>query len=273
MKPPLKLPASRHTPATLPPEPGLTTAKRQELQSLAVDSVEGVRRTCSAALRIGLRVLALYRADASDRSFQSVLAMLGEWEIPRSTAQRWMNAAGNALSRIQGAADAAATVIPEWEPGAAEWEAADAAVAEFASGMTLRRILLGGETVQSSDTNRLEELVDRAESGDPHAAEMLRKVEQGQLTLVQAMRAAAGAAATKGKERTDPVYLDTDGHDGRLVGLFPKCIVTLKNTFACWHTLDESARKLARAEWKQLLIHLPPDLSGRKPQRPFHDET
>jgi hypothetical protein len=170
-----------------------------------------------------------------------------------------MNAAGNVLARFQGTMDQpSATRIPEWIPASPEWKAADKILVDASNGMSLRRLIVGSSA--RGDESRQDELITGAEAGDPHAIEMLEAVAAGRLTLVQAIRAAAGAAATKGKERHDPVYLDIDGVTGQPTGLFPKCLVTLSNTFARWDTLDETARLEVRKSWKALVAALPKDL-------------
>jgi hypothetical protein len=105
----------------------------------------------------------------------------------------------------------------------------------------------------------MDSLITASESGDPNADAILDRVAKGELTLVQAIRA-LGGSITKDKERHDPVYLDIDGATGRLTGLFPKCVITLNNTFARWSELDESARAEAKKAWKALAANLPKDL-------------
>jgi hypothetical protein len=80
------------------------------------------------------------------------------------------------------------------------------------------------------------------------------------MTLVQAIRAQAGAAATKNKTRKDPVYLDIDSKTGEATGLVPKCFITLARAFASWDKLDETARKKVKTSWKALVAELPRDL-------------
>jgi len=88
---------------------------------------------------------------------------------------------------------------------------------------------------------------------------IIEQVSAGKLTLVQAVRA-LGGKVTKEKHRTDPVYLDIDGRTGQPTGLFPKCLVTIANTFSRWENLDESARREVRAAWKEVVSKLPKDL-------------
>ena len=192
------------------------------------------------------------RGDGRDRrSFQAVLASIG---LARSQAYRWMNAYAAAAAR----AGLAPADLPE--PGHIEWVRRGRRLAQSVSGTSLRRLLLGAAR-EGSEEHRLEELVDRAEHDDQAAAAALERVADGELTLVQAMRAAAGAAATKGKSRRDPVYLALDGRTGGLRGLLPRCLVTLNNAFTRWEDLEAPARRKFLAAWKELVSHLPEDLA------------
>jgi hypothetical protein len=176
-------------------------------------------------------------------------------DLKRATAYRWMNAYASLAQRI--GLDPLALPSADDVSG---WDQLDAALVAASTGLTLRRLLLGWAK-DGSEEHRMEELTDRAESGDMEAEAALERVAAGEMTLVQAMRGAAGAAATKGKERRDPVYLDLDGRTGEVKGLMPKALITLQNAFARWEYLDQSARNKVRAAWLELVAHLPEDLA------------
>lgn len=235
----------------------------REIDSLSTQMIGAMRTSIDCALRIGLRLLVIHReAGAADGGFSAALESLSAKAIPRSTAYRWINAASNCLARQQNIAndkghyDAGELTIPT--PGTPQWVEAEAALSTIAAGTSMRRLLIGSATV--SDESRMDALITAAESGDHIADEILEKVAAGSLTLVQAIRAHGGASPTRSKERTDPVYLDIDGATGQPRGLFPRCLITLKNTFERWDHYDESARAEARKAWKALVSQLPKEL-------------
>jgi hypothetical protein len=236
----------------------------REIDALTDELVISLRTSVDLALRIGLRLLHLYRETGENEApggFKAALESMDK-RVNRSTAYRWLNAATATIARHQeitaadGSFDPDEVTLPA--PGTREWLALEKALTKAAQGTSLRRLLIG--SAATGDESRMDELITRSEAGDPHAEAMLDKVAKGELTLVQAIRAAAGAKATKNKERRDPVYLDIDGATGQPIGLFPKCLVTLSNTFAHWEELDESARAEARKAWKALVSKLPDDL-------------
>jgi hypothetical protein len=236
----------------------------REIDALTDELVISLRTSVDLALRIGLRLLHLHRETGENDApggFRAALDHLDS-RVPRSTAYRWINAATAVIARDQnilgtdGTFDPAEIALPN--PGSKEWTAIEKSLSAHAAGTSMRRLIIG--SAATGDESRMDELITRTEAGDPHAEAMLEKVAKGELTLVQAIRAAAGAAATKNKERKDPVYLDLDGATGQPIGLFPRCLVTLSNTFAHWEDIDESARAEARKAWKALVSKLPDDL-------------
>lgn len=232
----------------------------QEILKIADEVTVLIQRSCHGALRIGLRLLALHKRTGDTDApggFRAALEAVEIAQISRPTAYRWLNAASSVLAKSQGITDPSDLRIP-LDPGTPEWIAAEKALEAAAQGMTIRRLLVGSSA--TGDESRLETLISDSEAGDPHATAMLEKVASGELTLVQAIRAAAGAKATKEKARHDPIYLDIDGATGRLKGLFPRCIITLANTFARWEDLDEAARSEAKKAWKSLAINIPKEL-------------
>lgn len=236
----------------------------REIDELCTEVELSMRTSIATALRIGMRLLYLHRQTGEDDSpggFRAALERMQD-RVPRSTAYRWLNASAAVIAKAQdlvlsdGSFDPAEIKLPE--PATPAWLKIEKALTDSTKGMSLRRLLIGSSA--TSDESRMDSLITAAEAGDHHATAVLEKVASGELTLVQAIRAAAGAAATKDKQRHDPVYLDIDGTTGQLKGLFPKCIVTLANTFNRWEDLDEAARNEAKKAWKTLVISIPKEL-------------
>lgn len=250
--------------------PPVKPAKGKDPAQIAVDLVvchskaaaDALRKSCAEALQAGLPLLWLHKQTVSSTGhakystgtgFKTAVEKSG---ISEATAYRWANAAAAVLAREQKLDTAEDLDLPV--PGSAAWTAAEKILAKAAAGMSLRRLMLGSPG--AGEINRLDDLVSRTEHGDPHAAEVLDAVEAGRLTLVQAIRAAAGAAATRGKTRRDPVYLDIDGKTGEPVGLFISSLITINRAFAIWPDLPEPARRKVRETWKEIISHIPPEL-------------
>lgn len=232
----------------------------QEIIDLAAETKNTLRYSCFLALKMGLRLLVIHRHAGDNKipgGFCAAVDTLHEYHIPRSTCYRWLNAAAAVLARAQGLEDAALLNLPE-TPGTLPWGAAEKQLEVAAQGMSIRRLLIGNPG--TGDESRMDTLIERTEAGDPHAEEMLDKVSRGELTLVQAIRAQGGATATKEKARKDPTYLDLDGRTGQPVGLFPRCLITLANTFDRWDRLDHEARLAAKSAWKATIAKLPKEL-------------
>jgi hypothetical protein len=240
-----------------------TAPMLREIDELCSEVTHHMRGAIGSALRIGMRLLYLHRQTGEDETpggFRAALKSLSD-RVPPSTAYRWINAASNTIARLQdisapdGSFDPKDLTLPA--PSSKAWEAMETALTSSTKGMSLRRLLIGSSA--TSEESRMDQLISASESGDPHADKILDQVAKGELTLVQAIRA-LGGSVTKGKDRHDPVYLDIDGATGRLTGLFPKCVITLANTFARWGDLDESARNEARKVWKSLALNIPKEL-------------
>ena len=231
-----------------------------ELESLADEMHDSLRKSCFCALKVGLRLIHLHNTTAeSDEpgGFKAALVAIQGKEIVRSTAYRWINAAAAAVMKIQSVKSPDAILLPE--PNSKAWNKLEADLEVSTRGISLRRLTLGSAD-SSSDEARLDKLITASEDGDKIAEEYLEKIAAGEMTLVQAIRAQAGAVATKDKTRKDPVYLDIDGTTGQPVGLFPKCLITLSRAFASWDQLDETARKAVKASWKAFIVSVPRDL-------------
>ena len=239
------------------------TPMLREIDELLVEVDRSMRTSIATALRIGLRLFYLHRQTGEDESPGGFRAALERMEdsVARSTAYRWFNAAAAVIAKDQelvmsdGSFDSAEIKLPE--PSTPAWTKLEKVITDSTQGMSLRRLLIGSSA--TSDESRMDSLITAAEAGDPNAEEILDRVAKGEFTLVQAIRA-LGGSVTKNKERHDPVYLDIDGASGRLTGLFPRCIITLSNTFARWADLDESARSEAKKAWKALAVNIPKEL-------------
>ncbi len=232
-----------------------------------VQSAEAAaRKGCQEALLAGMRLIWLHqntsaqgtRNDIVPRGtksgFEGALEKIG---LPKSTAVRWINATYAGAERIG--------IIPASfpEPGTPAWRGLEDGLCKVATGMSLRRLVIGC-SAPNSDDQRQDELITRAESGDVNAENVLELIAAGKLTLVQAMRAAAGALATKGKERKDPVYLDFDVETKSATGLIPKALVTLQNGFRGWDDYSPAAKSALRNEWHATRAAMPDDLFSSK---------
>jgi hypothetical protein len=228
----------------------------EEIVELADEAYEQLRKSCFRALQIGLRLIVLHRqAQEAAGGFNAALEALHGRRIPRSTAYRWINAAGATVARL---AQAPIDEIELPEIGSKEWKELEKQIQAQCQGLSLRRLTLG--SAAPGEESRMDDLIQKAEQGDHLADDILEQVAAGKLTLVQAIRGHAGKTTTKDKSRKDPVYLDIDGGTGQPKGLFCKSLITLRNTFDKWDSLDETARTAARAAWKALVAQLPKDL-------------
>lgn len=243
--------------------PKANTPMILEIAAICDEVQRQMRFTVERALHAGVRLLYLYRQTGEQDTaggFRAALLAISS-TVPRSSAYRWINAACVVLARHQGIMDEKGGYDPQEltlpEPESPEWEEMDAVLTEHSKGVSLRRLMLG--STEKSEENRFDELISREEAGDKNATEILEQVSDGKLTLVQAVRA-LGGKVTKEKHRTDPVYLDIDGRTGQPTGLFPKCLVTIANTFSRWDHLDEAARREVKATWKEVVSKLPKEL-------------
>jgi hypothetical protein len=222
-----------------------------------------MRLSIQGALLIGLRLMTLHRETADDDTpggFRAAIGAISEI-VPRTTAYRWINAAAVVIARHQGIMDDEenfeADDIKLPAAGTPDWLKLETMLTEHSQGMSIRRLLIG--SIEKSEESRYDKLLTRDEEGDANATALLEQVAVGQLTLVQAIRA-LGGMKQKEKTRTDPVYLDLDGRTGQPTGLFPKCLITIANTFSRWHQLDESARIEVKKSWKAVVANLPKEL-------------
>lgn len=230
----------------------------ESLDALCDQVTADMRRSCYGALCIGLRLIALHRAETPAKigtgGFAAALDRL-DTKIPRSTAYRWLNATAAVLCREFQCEDLEEVELPAW--GSHEWQKTEALLQRESAGMSIRRLLVGSSA--TSDESRMDALISASETGDKDADEVLDQVARGELTLVQAIRA-QGGKVQKTKSRNDPVYLTLDGRTGEPKGLFCKSLITLSNTFSRWDKLDETARSKSRAAWLALVAQLPKDL-------------
>lgn len=239
----------------------------------AGEAARHLSSACQHALLAGARLLWLHgqteaqgaRNDLLRNNFVSRETKLGFADalekigLSRPTAYRWLNAAAHALRASGFDPDA----LPE--QGTEDWLGMEEALREAGAGTTLRRLQMGFAAA-GSDPHRAEDLILRAEAGDELADEFIGKVDAGEMTWVQAIRAGAGAEAARGKGRKDPVYLDIDPATGKALGLFPRALVTLKNAFSRWDELDAPTRKQARLLWLETVAGLPADFRAPAPR-------
>ena len=258
--------ASRRAEATpVATSPGFDPAGKLVSSAILIAASNGraaldhLRSSCGHALQAGAALVWIHEriADSANGSragssggFSYAIEKTG---IPRRTAYNWMNAFGSCMARLGLNLES----LPD--PDTKAWTAMMVELGAIAAGTSLRRLMLGAAKAGTEEA-RLDELISRAESGDQAADEAMERVASGEWTLVQAIRAASGQAATKGSNRRDPVYLAIDGRNGALRGLLPKATITLANAFTRWDDLDEPARRAFRASWLELVSRLPDEL-------------
>lgn len=233
-----------------------------EITQLCDEVAQDMRRSVAGALKIGLRLIWLHHHVGEINSPGGFRAAIDAMEhradgISRSTAYRWLNAASLVIAEHQGLTSAEAENIKIPEPCTPAWDKLEKVMVEKTQGMSLRRLLIGSATI--GEESRFDTLITAEESGDKNATAILDQVAEGKLTLVQAIRA-LGGMKSKEKHRNDAVYLDLDGRTGQPTGLFPKCLITIANTFNKWDELDEAARKAVKASWKEVVSKLPKEL-------------
>jgi len=239
-----------------------------------------MRKSCEHALMAGLRLIWLHTHEVTvggdrksisvsretvKKGFDSACQKIG---IPRPTAYRWMNATYKACIR--------ATLLFEGDditgempvPGMPRWESWEKELKKVSQGMSLNRLMLGNSK-QSTEEHRYDELLSADEEGRGRAADLLQGVAEGRFTLVQAVRALGSQEAydklrAEGGEkvRRDPVYLKMDGETGAIGGLFVSSLTTLRNTFQHWEDTPAPARKKARELWLDVVTSLPSDLKN-----------
>ncbi len=246
------------------PEPVSLEARMiQEATDHVHGAEEAMRKGCEHALKAGMRLIVLHSGTNAQGSrndlvthdmklgFESALKKIG---IQKRTAYRWMNATQAYAMQYLGIV---AEDFPN--PDEPEWQEMELAIQDQASKMSLRRLVIGCNTTNSED-QRQEMLIAMAEDGHEIADDVLDQIANGKMTLVQAIRAAAGAIATREKARKDPQYLTMDGRTGEIGGLYVKSLTTLTNAFEKWEDLPVPARSKARNLWLSLIAVLPGEL-------------
>lgn len=95
---------------------------------------------------------------------------------------------------------------------------------------------------------------------DPGYKELKEQhVLSGESGLGAVIAGFAGRASTAGKAKPDSNYLCL-AENGKLTGLMPKALISLRNGFKSWSKLDFAARGKLKEEWETLLESLPEDL-------------
>lgn len=166
-----------------------------------------------------------------------------------------MNAAAAALCSIHHSDELDLSLIPDDPQNVKTWGEFEKTIEEFTAKTTLSRLSLGA--CAEGDLNRLETIQSKAENGDLLAAEYLEKIETGQMTLIQAIRALAGADATKDQPRAEIIYCDIDPKSGKLTGLAPRVLTSLNNALANYPNWNSAAQKAFRDEWRTFIHQLP----------------
>lgn len=103
-----------------------------------------------------------------------------------------------------------------------------------------------------------------AENDDEEAiyTNALERVEKGEWTLIQAMRAVGGQKAKDVaiERRKDPVYIGIDQETKKPVGILPKAVSSLKTGLENWEAFDGEAKRAFASLWKDVLNAIPTDL-------------
>ena len=86
-----------------------------------------------------------------------------------------------------------------------------------------------------------------------------KHVLSGESGLGAVIAGYAGRTSTVGKAKPDAKYLHL-AENGKLTGLMPKALISLKNGFKSWSKLDFAARGKLKEEWESLITSLPEDL-------------
>lgn len=221
-----------------------------KIKSLVTNVTSGETSTAKSVTNV--TDLATRGRNSKGEGFAAICEKIG---IQRQTAYRWMNAAANALCTLQNSDKPDLTLIPSNPSEGPEWEDFCRTIHEHTAKTTLSRLSLGA--CAEGDLNRLETIQSKAENGDQLAAEYLEKIETGQMTLIQAIRALAGADATKDQPRAEIIYCDIDPKSGKLTGLAPRALTSLNNAIKDYPNWSKSAQKAFRDEWRTFIHQLP----------------
>ena len=225
------------------------------IRNYAAGAKRDLISACANALKAGACIVALSaRAKTSVNGIISILDV----DVSRRTLFRWANAYNTACKIL------ALDHVPSY--GDAEWDDHLAALDDIAANMSISRLQLGAPA-EGSDIARLDTLQTATETaeGDEEEAiypNALERVEKGEWTLIQAMRAVGGQKAKDVaiERRKDPLYIGIDQETKKPVGILPKAVSSLKTGFENWEAFDGESKRAFAALWKSVLDAAPDDL-------------
>jgi hypothetical protein len=87
-----------------------------------------------------------------------------------------------------------------------------------------------------------------------------RAILEEEMAITAVIRGYQSQNATLGKHRADPVYLTYNPATGKLGGILPASLISLKNGFSQWPKLDFQARGELKKQWDELQTAIPEDL-------------
>lgn len=237
---------------TSPSQLSITT----DIQTYIAAARRDLISACANAMKVGACIIAY--ANTQGGSVSAVITQMDFGNINRRTLYRWTNAYNTACKIL------ALDHIPNY--GSAEWVDHLAALEDIASKMSISRLQLGAPA-DGSDIARLDTLQTAAETADNEEEESiyanaLERVEKGEWTLIQAMRAVGGLKAREVaiERRKDPLYIGIDEETKKPVGILPKAVSSLKTGFENWNLFDGEAKRAFAALWKDVLNEVPSDL-------------
>lgn len=233
----------------------VTISEETAIRNYAAGAKRDLISACANALKAGACIYAL--AIRSKTTVSGVISIL-EVDVSRRTLYRWVNAYDTALKILS------MDYVPDY--GSAEWDAHLADLDGVAANMSISRLQLGAPA-DGSDIARLDTLqtaTETAEDDDEEAiyANALERVEKGEWTLIQAMRAVGGQKAKDVaiERRKDPVYIGIDQATKKPVGILPKAVSSLKTGLENWEAFDGEAKRAFASLWKDVLNAIPTDL-------------
>lgn len=230
-------------------------SEEDAIRTYAAGAKRDLISACSNALKAGACIYSMaVRAKTSVSGIISILNV----DVSRRTLYRWANAYDTSL-KILGMDH-----VPDF--GSAEWDNHLTDLEGVAANMSISRLQLGAPA-EGSDIARLDTLqtaTETAEGGEEEAiyANALERVEKGEWTLIQAMRAVGGQKAkdVAAERRKDPLYIGIDDETKKPVGILPKAVSSLKTGFENWAAFDGESKRVFAALWKSVLEAAPDDL-------------
>lgn len=230
-------------------------SEEDAIRNYAAGAKRDLISACANALKAGACIVSM--ASRAKVGVSGIISIL-DIEVSRRTLYRWANAYNTACKIL------ALDHVPAY--GDAEWDAHLADLDGVAANMSISRLQLGAPA-DGSDIARLDTLqtaTETAEDDDEEAiyANALERVEKGEWTLIQAMRAVGGQKAkdVAVERRKDPVYIGIDQETKKPVGILPKAVSSLRTGFENWDAFDGESKRVFASLWKSVLEAAPDDL-------------